>query len=451
MTPKIKKLLIVNYDFPPAGGAGIKRCLKFMKFLPENGWACTVLTVKDGNHHIIDPSLLSEALQNAEVHRAFTFESLFTGASQPNHPMKHGDKNLPSSHAGSGRLRSVYKSVGQFIKVPDSRMLWFPAAARLAKKLVRKTHYDAIFATGPSFTNLVLAAVIKGFSNTPLIVDFRDAWLADPMLLIRPYLRKYHAALEKYVITRADRVISTNPSVTKDFQERYSKLNSLKFLTLYNGYDIDDFSLLKECGPTPTSNFTIVYTGRLYGERTPKHFLEGLKLALDREPAMRKDTKVVFVGSCEEFLDGKYIEDYLREFGIEDVVELTGHISRKASLEYQLNASVLLLIIGIVPREMEHTYGLSGKVFDYMITRRPILTLANGGATRQFIEENQIGDIFFHEDVHGIKNYIIDAYGRFNTTKCETAYCMDGYRQFDFRSITTKLSEQLNILAKNNQ
>lgn len=442
-----KRLLIINHDFPPAGGAGIKRCLKFMKFLPEYGWQLTVLTVRNGNHPIIDRSLLREVGPHVTVHRAFTFESLFNkGAeriknSNETAKVTQGNQRTSLRH----RLTKIYDTYGHLFKIPDSRILWMPAAVAVALKLVLKKQFDVIYATGPTFVNFIIAAFVKVLSRKPLIIDFRDAWLADPMIFDneKRYLIKIHRILEKFVIHQADRVASTNPFVTRDFRERYRSEDPDKFITLYNGFDIDDFAFMNAYNHRDNDTFTIVYTGRLYDERTPKYFLEALKLALEENPEMRHKTRVILVGSCEPFLDGRRIEGYLEEYNLKDVVQLTGHISRSQSLEYQMSASVLLLIIGIVPPEMELTYGLSGKVFDYLLSEKPILTLANGGSTREFIVANKIGEIFYHEEVQKIRDYLIEAYTKFTNGTPAERYDVAAYEKFDFRSLSKTLSEQL--------
>lgn len=447
-----KSVLIVNYDFPPAGGAGIKRCLKFMKYLPEYGWKMAVLTVRGGNHHIIDHSLKNEVSDDVIIHRAFTFESLFK--KPPENLIKDkvrtsGKIDKASKASSKNILENVYDSSGKFFKIPDSRVLWMPGAFVVALKLIIKRQFDVIYSTGPTFVNFILGAIIKIISRKTLVVDFRDAWLADPMLIdnLRWHLLKLNQILEKFVINYADKVITTNPFVTRDFQKRYSHLNPEKFLTIYNGYDMDDFSSIRESGNQYADKFTILYTGRLYAERTPKYFLEALKSALEEEPGMRKKIEVIFVGSCEEFLDGKRIEEYLKEYNLTDVVKLTGHLSRQESLEYQMRASVLLMIIGIVPPEMELTYGLSGKVFDYILSGKPLLTIANGGATREFIMENKIGQIFYHHDTDGIKRYITEAFNDFYSGQTHIRYDLKKYENFNFKKLTKILSDQLD--AKN--
>jgi len=449
-----RTLLVVNYDFPPAGGAGIKRCLKFIKFLPEYGWDCVVLTVKDGNHTVTDASLLAEVGAGVPVYRAFSFEYFFTGDKDNS---SRGPSRERVGKPGPQRLMrlclgGLYKFFGQFIRLPDSRVLWVPAAILASAKIMWKNRFDAIYATGPTFTNLLLGALIKTISGKPLVVDFRDAWISDPMFVLnqeKRQLLKISTMLEKFVVVHADRVVSTNPFVTKDFQTRYKQFLNAKFDTIYNGYDLEDSKFGQELVPREPGTFTIVYTGILYGERTPKYFLQALRRVLDERPDIASKLRVLFVGTCQEFLDGKRIEDYLDEYRLRNIVRSTGHVSRKASLAYQGMADTLLLIVGIVPKEMELTYGLSGKVFDYLLSRKPILTVANGGATREFITENGIGRVFYHEDTEGIKNYLIDAYEKFTQGIKESIPDMSSYCKFEFSALAKRMANHLNEILGN--
>lgn len=163
---------------------------------------------------------------------------------------------------------------------------------------------------------------------------------------------------------------------------------------------------------------------------------------------MSGKAKAVFVGSCERFLDGKRIEDYIEENDVADLVELTGHLSRKASLEYQMNATILLMIVGIVPKEMELTYGLSGKVFDYLLFGKPILTIANGGSTREFVVEHRIGSVFYHHDVEGIKQYLVASYLDFEKGLPLKARSLNEFGEFNFKTITAALSQHMEHLLR---
>lgn len=447
MNPK-RTVLVVTYGFPPAGGAGIKRLLKFLRFLPENGWQPVILTVQKANLDVADPSLLKELDPKLDVYRTPTLENLFVGGVSTR--VRKAGVARGQSGTSSGRsirtlLLRLYKWAGGFFKIPDSEILWVPSAfvVGLWIAITRRPH--AIFASGPSFTDLVLAAMLRRMTGIRLVVDFRDAWISDPMHQIaRRYLRKAHARLEAFVIHTANAVISTNPYVTSDFKARYPKEPQDKWATIFNGFDAADYSHMRSYHRhLYEGKFAIVFTGRLYGERSPFYFLLALRSAFKEEPDMRSNTSVVFVGLCERFLDGRTVEEYAEQLHLRDVVELKGHISRMRSLEYQVEASVLLLLIGIVNQRKAYTYGISGKVFDYLASERPILALAEVGASRAFLVENQLATVFSHGDKEGIKQYLLSAYRAWR--RGETLpYCPKvKYGQFDFLILTASLAAYL--------
>jgi len=439
----MKRLLVICYEFPPGGGAGVKRTLKFVKFFSRYGWHSSVLAVRNGRYHILDESLLGEVPPDVPCFRAVTLEPDLEGRAKTSTSSAAGSLTT-TQHPRKRRpslLRRAYRSIGALIKAPDSRILWVPAAVAVGWRAVRREGVDVIYASGPSFANFLVGALLKRLCGKPLVIDFRDAWTADPVMQssCRPYLLRIHMAQERFVIRNASVVIATNPRVTRDFQDRYPECPASKFRTIYNGYDPDDFAGLRELKPPDSGKFTIVYTGRLYAERSPKSFLHALSLALKQEPEMQQDTRVIFVGSCERYLDGKMIEDYIREYDLAGVVELTGQVSRRESLEYQNLADLLLLIVGIVPPEGRFTYGISGKVFDYLVSQKPVVTLADDGATREFVTEAGLGEVLYHEDVSAIRDYLIRAYRTFRDGGPQRQRDVGAYRRFDFRSLTKEL------------
>lgn len=444
----VKTVLIITDVFPPLAGAGIKRILKFTKFLPAQGWRCLVLTAANEGFLPLDPSLAREVPPGTMVCRTYTLESLFQKK-----PTSAVDSPAASGQAGSrssvSLLKRIYLFLGRFLKVPDSRILWLPWAVARGIRLCRRERVDVLLATGPSFTNFLIGAWIKIFTRRPLVLDVRDAWTADPTrLFTKEYLRRLDARCETFVLRRADCVITTNPYVTQDFAQRYAGCSSASYDTIYNGFDKDDFEFSAHTQPIKTGQpFTIVHTGRLYDERTPRFFLQALGQAMKQKEEMRSRMKVLLVGSCETFLDGKRVEDYIREFELGDVVELVGRVSRRRSLEYQVDADLLLLIIGIVPPENALTYGISGKLFDYALCNRPILTLANEGATRELVRESHIGDIFFHEDTAAVSDYLIRAFEHTTAGQSLPGPTAEAISRFDFQALSQRLAQHLNRVA----
>ena len=169
---------------------------------------------------------------------------------------------------------------------------------------------------------------------------------------------------------------------------------------------------------------------------------------LKQRKEIRDNIEIIFVGPCEKFSDGKNIEDYISEYKLTDIVKLTGPVSRKKSIEFQMQASLLLLIVGVVAEGKEHMYGIPGKIFDYMATGKPILTLADDGATRQFIKENQIGSVFYHKDANLIKEFILDTIINTKVVISDNVVNSKLNPRFDFRLLTSQLINDLNTVIK---
>jgi len=160
-------------------------------------------------------------------------------------------------------------------------------------------------------------------------------------------------------------------------------------------------------------------------------------------PTMRADTRIVFVGSCEVFLDGRTVEDYSRELGLSDIVETPGHLSRRESLEYQMEATILVLLIGVVDPSKCFTYGISGKVFDYVISDRPILAISEPGASRWFLEHHGIGDVYLHTEEAAITEYLVRAYDDWRRGIPLQAASRSLRDDFSFEKLTEKLAGYL--------
>ena len=333
--------------------------------------------------------------------------------------------------------------------MPDAVMLWLPSAVAAGVWLHLTRSFNVILATGPSFTSFIVGAVLKHLTGKPLVLDVRDAWTADPAVgHASPYLRKVNKWLERFSIQAADRVISTNPFVTEDFRRRYAdrraKSGTRIYDTIFNGYDADDYRLVNIAHKRRNDSFTIVHTGRLYVERTPQSFLKALAKAFQERPEMRAKTRVLLVGSCEAFLDGKTVDDYVADYCLDGAVRQVGYMSRIDSLRCQAEADLLLLIIGIVKAEGAYTYGISGKLFDYVASQRPILALADEGATRDFLVNRGLAATFRHREEEEIAAYLRSAFSKWDRGE-QVAISDSKYLDdcFEFRNLTCRLAHHL--------
>jgi len=399
----MKRALFVAYPFPPTGGAPVRRTLKFLKFLERYGWSASVLTVKEEFARHPDPQLLAEVPRHCRVHRTASLGVFF----------KQGEmaslRRSASSEAGSLRaLLKRLRSIGGFFAIPEAYILWAPFALRTGLKVAAQERCAVIYATGPPFTDFLVGALLKRWTGRPLVVDFRDAWIAEPAKVWPCLLRKrIEEKLERFVIRSADAVICATEGVTEDFKRRYKRFGEEKFVAIPNGYDPDDFSGVPP-GPGSPGKFRIVHTGILRRERTPREFLAALGDLLREEPRLRSVLEVVFVGDNLRFNDGLFVEDYLDRFHLHDVVHLTGFVPRRRSIAYQKSADLLLLIVGKVSQEKTRTYGIAGKLFDYMVAGKPILAVAERGPVHEILKRTGLGVAVDPNDLQGLKNVLKD-------------------------------------------
>jgi glycosyltransferase involved in cell wall biosynthesis len=445
----MKKVLFVAYPFPPAGGPGVKRTLKFIKFLPQLGWEPIVLTVKNGNHDVLDASLLKDVPGNCEVIRAFTAETILMRGLKVKEK-RNALNRIDRGKSGKSdwlkrKSKRVYHWLGRGAGVPDARVLWVPSALVMGIKAILQRDVKAIYSTGPTFTDHVVAYLLKKVTKRKLIVDFRDAWIANPTYVRRAgWARRVEETLEKKVVVSADFVVSTTHGITNDFIKRYPYLDPTKFITIPNGYDLDDFAFDEEdIKARKNGVFTIVHTGTLRYERSPKKFLEAIRSLTSENGNVKRQIKVVFVGQNFAFNDGCHIEDYIKELGLEGIVQVTGFVSRTESLRFQRSADVLLLIIGVVPEEALDVYGLSGKAFDYAMAGKPVLALAQEGATASFVKKANIGIVVEPEKVDLIRNALEIMHQKFIEGQSVCQPDQNILAEYDFRELSKRLAGYL--------
>jgi glycosyltransferase involved in cell wall biosynthesis len=240
----------------------------------------------------------------------------------------------------------------------------------------------------------------------------------------------------------SDLVVSTTDGITEDFRTRYNKENPNKFITLTNGYDPEDFDQLqREQDRKSGKGFCIVHTGVLRRERSPKFFLCALRQLIEENPEVENFIKVIFVGQNLSFNDGKTIEDYIEELRLEKVVRITGFVPRSESLQYQKSADLLLLIIGTVRQESLGVYGLSAKAFDYAMSGKPVLALAQDGATADFVGKSKIGIVVDPERLDLIKESLLGWFRRLRMGDFEHKPNYDVIGRYNFKKLTKELTD----------
>lgn len=379
------RLLLVAFYFPPAGGGGVQRTLKFCKFLPEFGVDVHVLAPDDPKWLARDDDLLAAIPAQTTVHRA-----RFLG------PRASSLEDARHGRRGLERVRVEARHAYQRALLPDKASPWIATAAPAGVRIVRREGIDVIMSTSPPSSVHLVAEAIAAATRTPFVADFRDSWLDNPH---RAYerrgvraKRRIVAQLARSVTGRAHALTAATGSIAQELS-RLHPTAAHKTTVIENGADFDDFESLAY---RPGDRFTIVHAGSFFGHRSPRPFLEALKRLLDRRPDLRGRVLARFVGDLRHA-----DREWARGLGIDDAWEELGFLPYAESITAQRAADALLLLI-------PHANGrgdtvLSGKVFEYVASGRPILAaVPQSGAAANLLRSIGAGVVADSDDVGAI-------------------------------------------------
>ncbi|MEK7670201.1 MAG: hypothetical protein AAB330_03065, partial [Bacteroidota bacterium] len=292
----MKKVLIISYYFPPSGGPGVQRVLKFAKFLPEFGWQPVVLTVENGDYPARDESLLDEIPQHAIVYRTKIFEPYHLyrklTAKPPNAAVDV--ENIP----GAGRKKSPAESIAGFIRstffIPDARIGWYPFAVPEALKIIRKEKIQALYSSSPPYTTSIIAREVHRRTGLPWIAGFRDPWtgfLSTPERWSVPQSIDRH--LERSVFREATLVEAAWNGILKDITKKCPDIDQKKLIHIPNGFDPEDY---RKTDALNKKKFTVAYTGSMYGKRNPQTFLRAVEELVREKKIDLKKITLKFIG-----------------------------------------------------------------------------------------------------------------------------------------------------------
>jgi glycosyltransferase involved in cell wall biosynthesis len=408
----MQSLLVVAYYFPPHGGAGVQRTLKFVKYLPEFNWQALVLTAVPRGGQPKDPGLTVEIPTETTIYRTKA-------------------KSIPSWFPW--RLRNF---ISRWLLVVDDQIGWLPFAVGGGKRIIRNHRIDAIFTTSSPYTDHLIGYLLKRRTNLPWIADFRDPWIGNfSSSFPTPIHAQIASRLESLVINHADRVTVVSEPMRKALLDRYPALPEEKIKTLPNGFDPDDFKVyrphIKEDG-----KFHIVYTGSFYGpKQTPIYFLKSLQKALDSGLIPRERIRVSLIGNT-----GKYVFQLVEDLDLSDVVRISGFLPHDKSVGHLFSADLLLLIIGSGPGSEGV---LTGKIFEYLAARKHIFGLVPPGAARDLICSTKSGTVVDPEDIEGITASLHSLFLRWERNELGIRQDLEKVEVFNRRNITSRLAELL--------
>ena len=431
------RILIVSYHFPPYSGGATIRVHNFVKYLPGFGINPVVLTVEDKYYPTVyrNEQLLDEFDNSVEIFRTRSLE-----------PAAHGlrDKVYGVQEKGSGDkiLISVLKKVVSPFLVPDREIPWLPHAVRAGTKVARSKKADAVFSTGPPFTSHLVACFIARRARLPLILDYRDDWVGNEYYdWGNPLRKRFQRYLERRVVRRAQKVICASAESINLFRSKYPDIDSSKFVHISNGFDPSVFGVAKGETDKKSADVTrFVYTGSLTPKRTPRYFLQAVKKLVEKQPALAGRLRVRFIGYSP--LEH---ERLVKSLNLQDTVQFEHNLApREVARVLSEETDVCLLF----QRESEGgNTAIPGKLYEYLACRKPILCMADGGATVNLLNELGCPLISPYEDVDDIKRLLNKVVHEYAIISSDYDWSDKTLRRFSRKEQTGQLSALINDIV----
>jgi glycosyltransferase involved in cell wall biosynthesis len=424
----MKKLLIITYYWPPSGGPGVQRWLKFAHYLQQSGYEPLVVTVDplQANYPVTDESLNIEVSEKIKVFHTSTLEpySLYKRMS--------GRKQAPYSGFANEPKAGFFSTISRFIRgnlfVPDARIGWNRYAIAKARELIRLHDIGILITTSPPHsTQLAGLQLKKEFPSLNWIADLRDPWtdiFYYKKMLHLPFIRKRDLELERKVLLQADQVITVSEFIRKIFQQKIKTENSSKIHVITNGFDDDDFNPITQ--KQVNKVFTISYIGTLADEYDLNGFLQAFE-AIQTE--ISTPIKLHFTGSISTLWKTILLERFAK------VIEIEGHTNHDNAIRQMQSADLLLLVI---PRIEQNQGIVTGKIFEYMASGGQILGVGppDGDAAR-ILDETQTGKMFHYNDVQSLKDFMLNVFHHPNKWKPNP----HAITQYSRKQLTRKLTE----------
>lgn len=419
-----KRVLIITYYWPPSGGSGVQRWLKFAKYLPEFGWDPVIFTPENPDFDIQDHSLLDEIPSSIEIMKFPIWEpyGLFRKLKQQSGSPA---KILENKKKSWRDMAGIWLRANALI--PDPRVFWKKPSVSFLSDLIKNGQFDAMITTGPPHSLHLIGLDIKKKTGLAWLADFRDPWSTWEFLDSLPmmdWVRKRHKILEKQVLHRADTVTTISPT----FQQDLSLIAERPIDLLTNGFDESDLPQPWEGSPASLSPIEILYTGVIDAIRNPIPFLEAFKIVFSQgnESAMFR-----FVG---------VVSEPVKEFIANDIwlsahVRLEGYKHHHEVFEYYRRARLLVLIL----TDTKNAKGnIPGKLFEYMSTGRPIVALGDpNGDAAHILHSANAGRVFFHQDSAGLQSFLSDF------RSYPSGMAATNISQYSRRNLTKKLAQLL--------
>lgn len=404
----MKKVLIITYYWPPTGGAGVQRWLKFSKYFRKFGWEPLIYTPSNPDFPINDDTLLKDIPADLTV--------LKTQITEPYDIYRKimGKKKTETVNQGflsEGKENTLMQSAMIWVRgnffIPDARKFWIKPSVSYLSDYIQKNKIDAVISTGPPHSMHLIAMGLKQKFNLPWIADFRDPWTQIDFysqLKLSSYADNKHKKLENQVLTLANKVVTVSPSCGTDLE----KLGNRKIEVITNGFDTDDFKFAANL--KLIDGFLFHHVGALNKDRNPYTLWKVLGNLCKENTELKKDLIIKFTGKTDAIAF-----ESLKQNGIFDNAQKTDYLPHSEVVKLMVQSPILLLPLNNTPN---NAGVLSGKLFEYLAAKRPIFGIGLPDAdAADILKETQAGTMVHFDDYEGTKKAIIELYQKYKSNQ----------------------------------
>lgn len=398
-----KKALIVAYYWPPAGGPGVQRWLKFVKYLPDYGIDPIVYVPQNAHYPIVDDSLVEEIPNTIKVIKHPIKEPYGMAGyffKRKTQTISRGIITSPDKQRPIEKLMLFIR--GNFF-IPDARKSWVKPSVGFLKQYVEQENIDTVITTGPPHSLHLIGLKLKESLGVRWLADFRDPWTTigyHKQLKLLPFAQKKHCRLEQMVLNNANEIIVTSFATKTEFSAK----TEVPISVITNGYDVEMF---QEHVPLD-AKFSISHVGSLLSKRNPEILWRALHELVEEVPGFKADFQLTLVGHVSDD-----VMEFVKKYNLSDSLNNIGYLKHNESIRFQKKSQILLLLEIDSPQTEAI---IPGKLFEYLATKRPIIAIGpKRSDVKSILLEAQAGTYFSYQDFTALKETILKHYNAFKS------------------------------------
>ena len=421
-----KKILIITYYWPPAGGPGVQRWLKFVKYLPDFGIQPIVYIPDNPTYPIVDENLINEVSDKAIILRNKIFEPYQLASFLSKNKTKKISSGIIPNKKKQSFLDKTFLWIRGNLFIPDARVFWVKPSFSYLEKYILENKIDTIITSGPPHSLHLIGLELKQKLDLKWFADFRDPWTTigyHKSLRLSNFAAKKHKALEYEVLNSADTIIVTSKTTKTEFEAITTKPISV----ITNGYDSEQVEK-----QTLDTKFSLAHIGSFLSERNPLILWESLTELIQEVPGFNYNLEIKLIGAVSQ-----EVLETISQFELNKYLNNLGYVSHNVAIAHQRKSQVLVLI----EINSEDTKSIiPGKLFEYMVSNRPIIAIGPQDSDfAEIITSTNTGVFLTYSEKMKLKSVILDFYNQFLEVKLQSNGV--GLQKYSRKSLTKELAQ----------